>query len=100
MRLINRQEPVITVQPYHQATGEPMKRLALALLAATGLAAMPVHFAITADDGYYLEDHFTFLADYAYAETPPPVKPAEMALASLDGVKEGSVTDEINHAAD
>lgn len=74
-----------------------MRRLALALLAAIGIAAMPVHFALTAD-GYYLEDHFTFLADYAYAETP--AKPAEMVLASLDGTEEGSVTDEISRAAD
>lgn len=73
-----------------------MKRLAFALLAATGIATVPAHFAITADG--YLEDHFTFLADYAYAETP--AKPAEMVLASLEGTREGSVTDEITRAAD
>lgn len=76
-----------------------MRRLALALLAATCIAVLPIHPALTTDDQYFLEDHFTFLADYAYAEVVP-VKPAEIVRSSLNGVAEGSVIDEIDRAAD
>lgn len=43
---------------------------------------------------------FTYLADYAYSETPPDKSPAKIVLASLEGVPEGTPMQEIKHASD
>lgn len=43
---------------------------------------------------------FSYLADYAYAEIPPPEKPAETVLASLINIPVGSPVEEIKRASD
>jgi len=43
---------------------------------------------------------FRYLAYYAYSETPPPEKPADTVLNSLQDIPVGTPIEEIRHAAD
>jgi hypothetical protein len=43
---------------------------------------------------------FHYLAYYAYSETPPPEKPADTVLNSLQDIPVGTPIEEIRHAAD
>jgi hypothetical protein len=45
-------------------------------------------------------DNFAYLAYYAYSETPPPEKPADTVLNSLQDVPVGTPIEEIKRAAD
>lgn len=64
------------------------------------LGLMPVA-PVLADLGAQQEKHnFSYLAYYVYSETPPPEKPADTVLNSLQDVPEGTVLEEIRHAAD
>jgi hypothetical protein len=44
--------------------------------------------------------NFAYLAYYAYSETPPPEKPADTVLNSLQDIPVGTPIEEIKHAAD
>src|SRR6201999_1520071 len=45
------------------------------------------------------EGELAYLKYYVYSETPPPVKPAKIALAALSGVPQGTPIQEIERAA-
>jgi hypothetical protein len=46
------------------------------------------------------KDNFRYLAYYAYSETPPPEKPADTVLNSLQDIPVGTPIEEIRRAAD
>ena len=46
------------------------------------------------------KNDFHYLAYYAYSETPPPEKPADTVLNSLQDIPVGTPIEEIKHAAD
>jgi hypothetical protein len=46
------------------------------------------------------KNDFHYLAYYAYSETPPPEKPADTVLNSLQDIPLGTPIEEIKHAAD
>jgi hypothetical protein len=46
------------------------------------------------------KNDFHYLAYYAYSETPPPEKPADTVLNSLQDIPVGTPIEEIRHAAD
>jgi soluble lytic murein transglycosylase-like protein len=45
------------------------------------------------------EGELPYLKYYVYSETPPPVKPAKIALAALSGIPQGTPIQEIERAA-
>jgi hypothetical protein len=55
--------------------------------------------AISSDDEPSIKD-LRYLADYAYSETPPPRKPAEIVLDALKDFPAGTPIEEIKRASD
>jgi hypothetical protein len=69
-------------------------------IVVASLGLIPMSPAL-ADLGPTPEKHdFSYLAYYAYSETPPPEKPADTVLNALKDIPEGSVLDEIRRAAE
>jgi hypothetical protein len=69
---------------------------ALALLSPLTASAMSLPYQTTTDG----TPDFSYLADYAYSEVPPPEKPADTALRVLKAIPEGTPIEEVKRAAE